>query len=59
MTLINGGQFLQTDLNAAQQDSIATLNITTPSFLDVYVFIQGIAMVENALQAKTLKSSHL
>lgn len=55
--LVNGNQFLQTVLNSAHRNALATLDVAVPSFLEFHMFLHSIAMVEEAIYAKTLKRS--
>lgn len=59
MALTNGGPHLQTVLNTALQGFIATLDVTDPSVFKGHMFFYSYAMVQNAIQANTLKCSHL
>lgn len=57
VVFIHVRQVLQILLSTAGRDSIATLYIITPSVSEVHIFFCSVAMVENTIQVKTLKSS--
>lgn len=57
VALINEDQHLQLVLKSTRRGSIARLDITTPSIVEVRMVFHSKAVVEKAIQAKTLKSS--
>lgn len=57
VALINGDWVLQTVFQSARRGAVATMDITTPFVVEVRMLFHSIAMVEEAIQARTLKCS--
>lgn len=51
----NGGRFLLTVLSFVPRSAFATLNITTPSVLEVHILYHSIGMVAKDMQSKAHK----
>lgn len=57
MSSINEGHFLQSVIEFAWQEVLATFDIISPFVLKIQIICHSIAVIEDAIQAKSLKCS--